>query len=422
LSNSFAKNALHGIIDMIPTDGSKSQGRQNLMGPNSSKIYIVNGRRTPFGRFGGSLAGLTPVELTTIVAKELLQHLGLKPDSIDQVIFANVIPSTPDTLYGGRHVALKCGMPASTPAYSVNRLCGSGLHAILDAARLIKCQEAKAVLVTGAENLSMAPHLVYGSRFGTKYGALGTKDLLLDTLTDLHIQTPMGITAENLAEEYGIARAAADEFAFNSHQKANQAYAAGFIQPELVSVQAGRVVVDKDEHLRTDISIEELAKLRTSFKKDGTVTPGSASGIVDGAAAMVVASEAFVKEHKLTPLAEIIDGHVVGVDPARMGIGPVPAIKTLLARQGKKIDEIDLFEINEAFAPQAMACGRALGIPEQKLNVWGGAVALGHPLGATGIKITLTLARQLSQLKKEWGMASACIGGGQGIALLVRKA
>lgn len=385
------------------------------------RVFIVNGKRTPFGKFGGSLGGITPVDLAVYATKALLEESKINPETLDQVIFANVIPSTPDTLYAGRHLALKSGLKLTTPGIVINRLCGSGIQAIIDATRLIRCQEAEAILVAGAENMTMAPHLVYGSRFGTKYGALKTQDLLLDTLTDQHVQTPMGITAENLAVDYKVSKDDSDEYAYKSHLKALKAYEANLIQPEIAPIKHERINCSRDEHLREDVSLEQMQKLKPTFKKDGTVTAGSASGIVDGASAMIIASEAYVVKHNLKPLAEIIDGQVVGVEPTKMGIGPVPAIQQLLSRQKKTIQDIDLFEINEAFAPQVISCQRALEIPMDRLNIWGGAVALGHPLGATGIKISLTLARQMQHLSKDWGISSACIGGGQGIALLLKR-
>jgi acetyl-CoA acyltransferase 2 len=391
-----------------------------MMG-QSNRVFLVSGKRTPFGKFGGTLSEITPVDLAVYAASALLKEQGVPSESIDQVIFANVIPSTPDTLYAGRHLALKCGLKITTPGVVVNRLCGSGIQAILDAARLIHTGEASAILTAGAENLSMAPHLVYGSRFGTKYGSLKTQDLLLDTLSDKHIQTPMGITAENLSEDYKVSREESDQYSFESHAKAAKAYAQNLIQPEIAVIKTEKWSCEKDEHLREDISLDQMQKLKPTFKKNGTVTAGSASGIVDGASAILIASEAYVNQHKLTPLAEIIGGQVVGVDPSRMGIGPVPAITQLLERYRKSISDIDLFEINEAFAPQVIACQRALQIPPERLNIWGGAVALGHPLGATGLKITLTLARQLIHSKQNLGVSSACIGGGQGIALMIKR-
>lgn len=391
------------------------------MGHPTRKVYIVSGKRTPFGKFGGSLGSITPVDLAVITAKDVLNSTNIPTDSIDQVIFANVIPSTPDTLYAGRHLALKAGLPVETPGVIVNRLCGSGIQALIDGTRLIRNQEAEAVLLAGAENMTMVPHLTYGARFGTKYGPLKNQDLLLDTLYDKYAQIAMGITAENLAHEFTVSKEDSDKYAYESHLKAKKAYDQGLIQPEITPVNVERINCSRDEHLRSDISLEEMQKLKPTFKKDGTVTAGSASGIVDGACAMLIASEDYVKKHNLNPIAEIIAGEVVGVDPSKMGIGPVPAIKKLLEKQKKDISDIDLFEINEAFAPQVIACRKALEISEDKLNIWGGAVALGHPLGATGLKITLTLARQLQHFKKDLGIASACIGGGQGIALLIRS-
>ncbi len=364
---------------------------------------------------------LPPTELATIAAKALLSDLKLDPSTIDHVLFANVLPVTPETFYAGRHLGLNIGCPEKIPAKVTNRLCGSGIDTILEATRLIKLDEASIVLVAGAENMSMAPHLIYGSRFGTKYGSLPTKDMLLDTLTDARIQTPMGITAENLAEKYQISKSDSDEFSFQSHQKAAAAYAQNLIQGEIAPVVLKRETLSQDQHMRTDAKRSDWDNLRPTFKKDGVVTAGSASGIVDGGAAMIIASEAAVKKYNLLPLAEIIDGYVVGVNPSEMGIGPVPVINKLLSKNKLTKDQIDLFEINEAFAAQAIACMKALELDISKVNVWGGATALGHPLGATGLKITLTLARALKHYKKGYGISSACIGGGQGIGVLLKS-
>ncbi len=392
-----------------------------MIGHINRKVYIVQGKRTPFGKFGGSLGSITPVDLAVLAAKSLLEETKISPESLDQVIFANVIPSTPDTLYAGRHLGLKSGLKIEAPGIVINRLCGSGIQALIDGTRIIRSNEAEAILVAGAENMTMVPHLTYGARFGTKYGALKTQDLLLDTLYDKHAQTPMGITAENLAYEFSVTKEESDTYSYESHMKANKAYQEGLIQPEITPIKIDRIDCTKDEHLREDVSLEELRKLKPTFKKDGTVTAGSASGIVDGACALIIASEDYVLKHNLKPIAEIIAGEVVGVDPTKMGIGPVPAIAKLLEKQKMKIADIDFFEINEAFAPQVIACRKALEIDPKKLNIWGGAVALGHPLGATGLKITLTLARQLQHHQKTYGISSACIGGGQGIALLIKS-
>lgn len=365
--------------------------------------------------------GQSPVDLAETCSKVLLSDLNLDAEKIDHVVFSSVIPTTTDTLYAGRHLALRLGAKQETPGYNVNRLCGSGFQAIVDAYNLILRDEAKCVLVAGAEAMSDAPHLLYGSRFGTKYGAVPTGDLLLDSLTDKHCQTPMGITAENLAEKYDISRAEAEKFSVNSHLKALEAHKQGNFKGEIVPYTLRRGELDHDEHVRGDVTLEGMQKLRTSFKKEGTVTPATASGIVDGAASVIIADEKFVQANNLTPLAEIVDYKVVGVDPTIMGIGPVAAIRGLVERTGVNLDEVDLVEINEAFASQVIACNRELKIDESKLNIWGGAVAIGHPLAATGVRCSLTLTRQMNKLNKGSGIASACIGGGQGYAVLFKK-
>lgn len=385
------------------------------------RVFLVQGKRTPFGKFGGSLKDITPVDLAVHSSKALISEIKLDPGKIDQVLLGNVVPSSTDTMYGGRHLALKLGCRQETPGLVLNRLCGSGIEAILTAARLIRAGEAQCVLAAGTENMSMVPHLTYGARFGTKYGSLKSVDMLLDALTDQYSQTPMGVTAENLSEKFQVTRAQCDEFSHNSHVRAAKAYKDGLLQGEIVPVALKRGSCDRDEHMREDVSLDEMKSLKPTFKADGVVTAASASGIVDGAAAVIVASESFVKKEGLKPLAEIIDGYVVGVDPKIMGIGPSPAIKGLLAKNKMNMDQIDLFEINEAFAGQTLSCMKDLNIPYEKLNVWGGAVALGHPLGASGVRISNTVARQLSHYKLNYGIASACIGGGQGIAILLKR-
>lgn len=395
--------------------------QEENMSQVGSKIYLVHGKRTPFGKFGGSLKDITPVDLAVFAAKSLLEDIKLSPEKIDQVLLGSVVPSSTDTMYGGRHLALKVGCRQETPGLTVNRLCGSGIQVILDAVKLIKLGEAHCVLAGGTENMSMVPHLVYGSRFGTKYGSLKTVDMLLDALTDQYAQTPMGVTAENLAEKFSISRDQCDVFSLESHQRAAKAYEQNLLQGEITPIQVKKSKCERDEHLRSDASLDEMKSLKASFKEGGVVTPASASGIVDGAACALIASEEFVKKENLTPIAEIVDGFVIGVDPKIMGIGPSPAIKKLLERNQLKLEDIDFFEINEAFAGQTLSCAKDLELPKDKLNVWGGAVALGHPLAASGTRITTTLARQLKHYQKTWGIASACIGGGQGIAVLIKR-
>lgn len=387
----------------------------------SERIFLVSGKRTPFGKFGGSLKDISPVDLAVHASKALISEIKLDPLKIDQVLLGSVVPSSTDTMYGGRHLALKLGCRQETPGLVLNRLCGSGIEAILSAFRLIRLGEAQCVLAAGTENMSMVPHLTYGSRFGTKYGPLKSVDMLLDALTDQYAQTPMGTTAENLSEKFSITRLQCDEFSYQSHQRASKAYDDGLLQGEIAPFPLKKGVCDKDEHLRSDASLEEMKSLKPTFKTDGVVTAASASGIVDGAAAVIVASESFIKQEGLTPIAEIIDGHVIGVDPKIMGIGPSPAIKGLLKKTKLEMKDIDLFEINEAFAGQTLSCMKDAEISSDKINLWGGAVALGHPLAASGVRITFTLARQLKHYNKNYGIASACIGGGQGIAILIKK-
>lgn len=386
---------------------------------SNRNVYLVHGKRTPFGKFGGSLKDVTPVDLAVHATKSTLDDLKLKGTDVDQYILGNVVTTTTDTMYGGRHLALKSGAKQETPGHCVNRLCGSGAQSILDATRMILLGEGSAMIAAGTENMSNIPHLVYGSRFGTKYGSLKTVDMLMDSLTDQYGGCPMGITAENLAEKYSISREECEEFAVNSHLKAEAAYQAGFFKDEISPFEARKATVEKDEHVRADSSKEGMAGLRPSFKQGGVVTAATASGIVDGASSTLIADEEFVKARDLNPLARIVDGTVVGVDPTIMGIGPVPAIRTLLERNKLTFKDIDLIEINEAFAAQTLACQKELGFEMEKLNIWGGAIALGHPLGASGNRITLSLARQLKAKGLKRGIASACIGGGQGIAILI---
>jgi acetyl-CoA C-acetyltransferase/acetyl-CoA acyltransferase 2 len=388
----------------------------------SNRVFLVGGKRTPFGKNGESLKDIPPVELAYIATKALLEETQINPKKIDHSIMANVVPSTTDTIYGARHLALKVGAKLETPAYNVNRLCGSGIQAIVDAANYIRRGEANLVLASGVENMSLIPHLVYGARFGTRFGPFQTVDMLMDSLTDKHAGCAMAITAETLATDNRISREDCDEFSLQSHQRASQAYKDNLLQGEIAKVivkKKGEIV--RDEHIRPQATKEELAKLRSTFKDFGVVTPGTASGIVDGAGAVFVASEEFVNKEGITPLAEIADSAVVGVDPTRMGIGPVPAIKKLLQKSNLTLKDIDLVEINEAFAAQTLACVKELQLDVNKLNIWGGAIAIGHPLGASGIRIALTLARQLKHTGGKNGIASACIGGGQGIALHLKS-
>nr|QBH73973.1 mitochondrial 3-ketoacyl-coa thiolase [Isotomurus palustris] len=390
-------------------------------------VFIVAAKRTPFGAFGGLLASRTCVDLSELASKAAIAQAKIDPAIIDSTVIGNVIScSSADAAYVSRHVLLRVGIPEDRPALTINRLCGSGFQAMVNGAQEIAMGDSRVVLTGGTDSMSQAPFLIRNTRFGTKLGAnYNLEDSLWTSLTDQHCQTPMGVTAENLAASHKVTRLESDEFALRSQVNWAKANAAGKFKDEIVPVQVkvkGKVVdMDTDEHPKPKTTIEMLAKLPTVFKKDGTVTPGSASGICDGAGSIIVASESAVGDHKLTPLARLVGYAVAGVNPKIMGIGPVPAIKKLLAKAGLKIDDISVFDINEAFCPQALACQKELGIPMEKFNVNGGAIALGHPLAASGSRITANLVYELKRSNGKYAVGAACIGGGQGIAVLIER-
>ncbi len=389
------------------------------------EIWIVAAKRTPFGTMAGALSGISAIDLGVHATKAALEQSTVKADEVDQVILGNVQQTSPDAIYGARHVALKAGLPIETPALTVNRLCGSGFQAVITAAEQIVMGDAKCVVAVGSENMTQAPHSVWGLRTGAaRFGKPPAMvDTLWEALTDSYCNTPMAVTAENLAEKYGITREESDAFGLRSQQKWAAAQEGGFFADELAPVELktrkGTVTFDKDEHPRPQTTMETLAKLPPVFKKDGVVTAGNASGICDGAAALVVVDGEWAKSRDLTPLAKLVQWGVAGVDPTIMGIGPAPAIRNALERAGLKQDEIDLFDVNEAFAPQFLAVQKELGLPEDRTNVNGGAIALGHPLGATGARITTNLIYTARKLGKKLSVGSACIGGGQGIAVVL---
>ena len=395
----------------------------------ASRIFIVAGKRTPFGGFGGSLKTKSATDLCVYATKAALEQAKISPSLVETVVVGSVQQTSPDAAYMARHVALKSGMPEPTSALNINRLCGSGFQSCVNVAQEIKLGEAKIGVAAGAESMSQAPMAVYGHevRWGTKLGApTEMKDTLWAGLSDSHAGCPMGVTAENLAADYSITRAESDAFALDSQARWAAAKAAGKFDDEIAPMELksrkGPVTFDTDEHPKPQTTPAQMAKLPTTFKKDGVVTPASASGICDGAGALVLASEAAVREHALEPLCELISWASVGVDPTRMGIGPVPAIKAALGKAGMQIDDIERFEINEAFAPQIMACAKELGLDMSKTNVNGGAIALGHPLGASGSRITMHLAHAIKRGEVKTAVGSACIGGGQGIALVLKEA
>ncbi|XP_076169644.1 yippee interacting protein 2 [Ptiloglossa arizonensis] len=389
-------------------------------------IFIVAAKRTPFGTMGGVFTNKSATDLSVVAASAALQSAGLKPEKVDSVIFGHVFAlSSSDGGFLARHVALKSGVPLDKPAFSVNRLCGSGFQSIVNGAQNILTGESKVVLTGGVENMSQAPFVIRNVRFGTVLGQTHEfEDSLWLGLLDTYCNLPMGMTAEKLGSQYSLKREEVDEFALRSQQLWKAANDAGRFKEELapvtVRVKKQDVVVDTDEHPRPQTTLQSLAKLAPVFKKEGLVTAGSASGVCDGAGAVVLASEEAVKTEGLTPLARLLGYAVVGVDPSIMGIGPVPAIKQLLKITNKRLDDIELVEINEAFGAQTLACVKDLNLDINKLNVDGGAIALGHPLAASGSRITAHLVHELRRRKNgKLGIGSACIGGGQGIAVMV---
>lgn len=392
----------------------------------NKEIWIVAAKRTPFGAMNGSLKSISAIDLGVLAGKAAIEQSTLKADEIDQVILGNVQQTSADAIYGARHVGLKAGVPIETPALTVNRLCGSGFQAVISAAEQILMGEANAILAAGSENMSQAPHSIFGLRDGQKFGRPPKMvDTLWESLTDSYSNTPMAVTAENLAEKYGISREDSDAFGLRSQKKWAAAQEGGFFADELAPVtietRRGSKTIDKDEHPRLETTMEGLAKLKPVFKKDGVVTAGNASGICDGAAALIVVDGEWAKTRGLTPLAKIVQWGVAGVEPTLMGIGPAPAIRIALERAGLGIGDIDLFDVNEAFAPQFLAVQKELGLPEEKTNVNGGAIALGHPLGATGARITTNLVYTARKMGKSLSVGSACIGGGQGIAIVLES-
>ncbi|TAK18881.1 MAG: acetyl-CoA C-acetyltransferase [Myxococcaceae bacterium] len=392
----------------------------------SREIVILSARRTPFGTLSGALKTVSATDLAVNAAKAALVDANVSAEDIGHVIFGNVQQTSADAIYLARHVGLKAGLPITTPALTVNRLCGSGFQAIINGAQEILLGDAECVLVGGTENMSQAPHVIRGARDGFAFGrAPALEDSLAAALTDSFCNTPMAITAENLAQKYGLTREDCDRFALLSQQRYAAAAEAGAFNSELTTVEVasrkGTVIVSKDEHPRPQTTLETLAKLSPAFKKDGVVTAGNASGINDGAGALVLASADFARSRGLKPLARLVQWGVAAVEPTIMGIGPVPAIQAALHRAGTTLDRIDLVEVNEAFAAQYLAVEKELGLDRNKSNVDGGAVAIGHPLGASGARITAHLVHALHRRNLNTAVGSACIGGGQGLAVLIER-
>lgn len=390
-----------------------------------AEIWLVAAKRTAFGAFGGALRDLKATDLGTVAAQAALAQSGFSPDAVDEVVFGNVLQTTPEDVYCARHIGLRAGVPVEKPALTVNRLCGSGFQALVSAAQSIRLGDTRVALCGGTESMSQAPHAIRGARWGLSFGkSPPLEDLLWTALVDTYAGCPMGITAENLATQYQIDRAACDEYALSSQQRWSAAAEAGRFAEEIVPVEIKQrkgppQAFARDEHPRPAATLESLGKLAPAFTPNGVVTAGNASGIADGAAALVVASRAAAEEAGVKPLARLVSWGIVGVDPTIMGIGPVPAIKAALARAGLTLSEMDIIEVNEAFAPQYLSVEKELGLPRQRTNVDGGAIALGHPLGASGARIVVHLAYELRRRKGRFALGAACIGGGQGIAVVL---
>jgi acetyl-CoA acetyltransferase family protein len=392
----------------------------------SKSIVVLGAKRTAFGTMLGTLKNISATDLAVHAAKAAIAQSGVAVDAFGHVVIGNVIQSSADAIYCARHVGLKAGLPITTPALTVNRLCGSGFQAIVSGAEQILLGDADAVLVGGTENMTQSPHVLRGGREGFAFGkAPGLEDSLWSALTDSYNNTPMAVTAENLATKYGISRQDCDAYALQSQQRWAAANESGRFRDEIapIEIQAKKATTSfaVDEHPRPQTTLEVLAKLNPVFKKDGVVTAGNASGICDGAAVLVLASEDFAKQNNLKPLARLVQWGTAGVDPSIMGIGPAPAIKNALTRASLKLSDIDLVEVNEAFAPQYLAVEKELGLDRNKTNVDGGAIALGHPLGASGARITAHLVYELARRNGKYAVGSACIGGGQGMAVVLER-
>ncbi|RUO93520.1 acetyl-CoA C-acetyltransferase [Corallococcus sp. AB018] len=389
----------------------------------NEEIYFLSGKRTPFGTYGGSLKDLSATDLAVESAKAALAQAGVSPELIEHVVYGNVVQTSSDAIYLPRHVGLRTGVPVPVPALGVNRLCGSGFQAFVTAAEMMLTGGAEAVLAGGTESMSQAPHVIRGARWGIPLGKGGLEDMLWTALTDSYTGQAMALTAEQLAVDYGLTQDDVDQYAVLTQKRFAAAQEAGRLADEIAPVtlkgKKGDTVVSKDEHNRPETTVEGLRKLPKVFKKDGVVHAGAASGICDGAGSMVMATRSFVEKHGLKPVARLVNWGVSGCDPKIMGIGPAPAIRNLLQRADAKLSDVDLFEVNEAFAPQYLAVEKELGLPRDATNVNGGAIAVGHPLGASGARITMTLAYELKRRGARYGIGSACIGGGQGIAVLV---
>jgi acetyl-CoA acetyltransferase family protein len=388
-------------------------------------IFIIGGARTPMTRHGGALRDISAIDLGVVAARAAFERTGVQPAWIDHTVIGNVLQTSGDAIYAARHVGLKSGVPIEAPALTVNRLCGSGIQAAISGAQMLQLGEADLVLTGGIESMSQAPHVIRGLRTGLRLGQGRLEDSLYDALFDSACGLYMAQTAEQCAARYGISREAQDTYALRSQQLAAEAWASGRLTAEVAPVEwtsgAAPVSIAHDDHPRPDTTLERLAELPPAFSPTGTVTAGNASGIVDGGAALILGSARAVNERGLRPIARLVAWATVGVDPAYMGLGPVPATRKALHAAGLALDQMDLVEVNEAFAGQYLAVEAELGLDRTRTNVNGGAIALGHPLGMTGTRLLLTLTLELGRRGQRYGLAAASIGGGQGIAAIVER-
>ena len=398
------------------------------MKPLSTELVFLAAKRTPFGTYGGAVKDISATDLAVHASKAALKQAGVKLEDVDNVVFGNVMQTSPDAIYLARHVGLKVGLPQHVPALTVNRLCGSGFQAIVDAALEMLAGGSECALVGGSENMSQAPHVARGLRFGVALGkSPKLEDALWEALTDSYNGLPMAMTAENLAVKYGISQRDVDEYAVSSQKRFAAAQEGGRLSEEIAPMElpgkkGATIQFARDEHNRPETTVEGLAKLPKIFKKDGVIHAGAASGICDGAGALVLSTRAFAEKRGLKPIGKLIGWGISGCDPSIMGIGPAPAVRRAFERHNASLKDFDLVEVNEAFSPQYLAVEKELGLDRERTNVDGGAIAVGHPLAASGARITAHLLYELRRRGGKRGIGSACIGGGQGIALLVESA